>query len=141
MSKTGSKSVFSFGFAPTVEITSKKCFTASICFSVQNFLYNCPVYSSLHGCWADRELTKLPNDCIVLDIRVRVRFVWKSYKYKNRHGLAIKFTAFQWFFAYEGCFQKNCVRKYQRILAPQYTRAFVCVSLITFFSKRQTVIG
>lgn len=79
-SKTGSNSVFSFGFAPTVEITSKKCFTASMCFSVQNFLYNCPVYSSLHGCCADLELTKLPNDCMVFDIRVKVRFVWKSYE-------------------------------------------------------------
>lgn len=75
LSKTGSKSVFSFGFAPTVEITSKKCFTASTCFSVQNFLYNCPVYSSLHGCCADRELTKLPKDWMVLDMSVSVRFV------------------------------------------------------------------
>lgn len=75
---TGSSSVFSFGFAPTVDMTSRKCLTASTCFSVQNFLYSCPVYSSLHGCWADRELTKLPSDWIVFDISVNVRFVWKS---------------------------------------------------------------
>lgn len=77
-SRTGSNSVFSFGLAPTVETTSRKCLTASTCFSVQNFLYNCPVYSSLHGCWADRELTKLPSDWIVFDINVSVRFVWQS---------------------------------------------------------------
>lgn len=82
-SSTGSKSVFSFGFAPTVDITSRKCLTASTCFSVQNFLYNWPVYSSLHGCCADRELTKLPNDWIVFDINVSVRFVWKSCERKT----------------------------------------------------------
>lgn len=75
LSSTGSNKVFSLGFAPIVDITSKKCLTASTCFSVQNFLYNWPVYSSLHGCCADRELTKLPSDCIVLDMSVNVRFV------------------------------------------------------------------
>lgn len=78
LSSTGSSNVSSFGLAPTVDTTSRKCFTASTCFSVQNFLYNWPVYSSLHGCCADRELTKLPNDCIVFDISVNVRFVWQS---------------------------------------------------------------
>lgn len=77
---TGSNMVFSFGFDPTDEITSRKCLTASTCFSLQNFLYNCPVYTSLHGCCADRELTKLPSDCMVLEMRVSVRVVCVSYE-------------------------------------------------------------
>lgn len=66
-----------------VEMTSRKCLTASTCFSVQNFLYNSPVYSSLQGCCEERELTKLPNDCIVLEISVSVRFVWASCKWRR----------------------------------------------------------
>lgn len=46
---------------PTVEITSRKCFTSSTCFFVQKRSYNWPVYGSLLGCKADRELTKLPS--------------------------------------------------------------------------------
>lgn len=61
-----------------VEIASRKFLTASTCFSVQNFLYSSPVYCSLLGCCADRELTRLPRDCIVLEISVSVLFVCSS---------------------------------------------------------------
>lgn len=67
--------VGSRSFPQGVEMFSRNAFTASTCFSVQNFLYNWPVYSSLQGCCEERELTRLPSDCIVLDIKVRVRFV------------------------------------------------------------------
>lgn len=80
-STTGSSIVGSSSVivAPTVEITSRKCFIAWTCFSVPNFRYSCSVYCSLQGCCADRELTRLPNDCIVLEISVRVRVVCSSW--------------------------------------------------------------
>lgn len=80
LSMTGSSMVVSPSvmFAPTVEITSRKCLIASTCFSVQNRLYSWPVYCSLHGCWADRELTRFPSDWIVFEMSVSVRVVCSS---------------------------------------------------------------
>lgn len=63
---------------PIVEITSRKCFTSSTCFSVQKCLYSSLVYTSLLGCRADLELTRLPSDCIVFEMRVSVRVVCAS---------------------------------------------------------------
>lgn len=63
---------------PTVDITSKKSFTFSTCFLVQNRSYSCPVYGSLLGCRADRELTRFPSAWMVFEIRVSVRAVWAS---------------------------------------------------------------
>lgn len=67
-----------------VEIASRNFLTASTCFSVQNFLYNSTVNSSFACCCAERELTRLPSDWIVLEMSVSVRFVCWSCSEKKR---------------------------------------------------------
>jgi hypothetical protein len=63
------------------EMISRNWRTAWMCFSVQKALYSADMYSSLHVCWADRQLTRLPRLWIVFEMRVSVRFVWESCKH------------------------------------------------------------
>jgi hypothetical protein len=95
LSTTGDSRVRCSGL-DDAEIISRNWRTAWMCFSVQNALYRADMYSSLHVCCADRQLTKLPRLCIVLEMSVRVRFVWESCKHQTyRTFLPIHCTSFK----------------------------------------------
>jgi hypothetical protein len=66
------------------EMISRNWRTAWMCLFVQKALYRADMYSSLHGCWADRQLTRLPRLWIVFEMRVSVRFVCESCKHHRR---------------------------------------------------------